>query len=298
MPQDSRPTEQISCQKKSPFPPQTSPSSSRKSTSPPRLPPPNQEIPVKPRVLSKQMGSEVRLLDNGVVLKIANRLQNSEATALYLVEEQTPEVPIPEFINTQFEETTHTRYLWMSYVPGDTLDSKWPTLDQPTKERICKDTWNIITQIRHIRRPPDLEKFWVCSADGSATEDPLLEDLKKPSRPISNDSVLRARIHERYLHFAGQRYAKELPQMLPRSSSSVFTHGDIAPRNIMIDEHQHITGIIDWETAGWYPHYWEYANIMRPACILGDWQEWMNKTASDIYKCDLKGINAARKVLF
>lgn len=257
MPPDSRQTEQSSRQKKSPSPPRTSTSPPRKSTSPARLLPPNQEILDKPRVLSRQGGCEVRLLDDGVILKFGDRLQDSEATALYLVEVQTPDVPIPRFIDTIFNEKTNVRYLWMSCVPGSTLDSKWSTLDQHTKKRICKDIWNIITQIRRIRRPPELERLWVCTADGSVTGDPLLVDLKKPPTPIINDSVLRARIYERYYYFAGRRYEKELPSMLPRSSSSVFTHGDIAPRNIMVDEHHHITGIIDWETAGWYPHYWE-----------------------------------------
>lgn len=40
---------------------------------------------------------------------------------------------------------------------------------------------------------------------------------------------------------------------------TVFTHADIAPRNIMIDEQNKVTGILDWEYAGWYPDYWEYA---------------------------------------
>ena len=47
----------------------------------------------------------------------------------------------------------------------------------------------------------------------------------------------------RYFHFGGHQY-DQLPHMLPWSVYSVFTHADIAPRNIVIDE---ITGIIDWE---------------------------------------------------
>ena len=36
-----------------------------------------------------------------------------------------------------------------------------------------------------------------------------------------------------------------------------FTHGDLHFSNIMIND-GHISGIIDWEFAGWYPIYWEY----------------------------------------
>jgi len=37
----------------------------------------------------------------------------------------------------------------------------------------------------------------------------------------------------------------------------------------MVDEDCHISGIIDWETAGWYPNYGGYANIIRPVGAHG-----------------------------
>lgn len=55
--------------------------------------------------------------------------------------------------------------------------------------------------------------------------------------------------------------------MLPKSDHAVFTHGDIAPRNIMVHECR-ATGIIDWGYADWYPDYWEYAADYE-ACFLG-----------------------------
>ncbi|QSS53212.1 hypothetical protein I7I53_00395 [Histoplasma capsulatum var. duboisii H88] len=84
--------------------------------------------------------------------------------------------------------------------------------------------------------------------------------------------------------------------MLPHSSSSVFTHVDIAPRNIMVDENYQITGLVDWKYAGWYPDHWEYVQIMRPARQTGYWQSWMDATAPQIW--DIRGIAAARRILF
>ncbi|KAK6385490.1 hypothetical protein LTS17_001058 [Exophiala oligosperma] len=40
-------------------------------------------------------------------------------------------------------------------------------------------------------------------------------------------------------------------------SSPVLTHGDLSSLNIMVHKGD-ITGIIDWETSGWWPPYWEY----------------------------------------
>lgn len=41
----------------------------------------------------------------------------------------------------------------------------------------------------------------------------------------------------------------------------VFTHADLNLRNILVDEMGRISGIVDWECAGWYPEYWEYSKM-------------------------------------
>jgi thiamine kinase-like enzyme len=42
-----------------------------------------------------------------------------------------------------------------------------------------------------------------------------------------------------------------------RRYHTTFTHSVIAPRNILIKDGK-IAAIVDWESAGWYPEYWEY----------------------------------------
>ncbi|CAG8285396.1 unnamed protein product [Penicillium nalgiovense] len=44
------------------------------------------------------------------------------------------------------------------------------------------------------------------------------------------------------------------------SHAIVFTHGDLNPRNILA-ENGKITGIVDWENAGFFPEYWEYTKM-------------------------------------
>lgn len=199
---------------------------------------------------------------------------------------------MPEIVMSSYDNGVGS--IAMDFIHGSTLTSAWDAFDDRTKEKICRDTWTMIMQWREIPRPADFS--YQCLADGSAaTEDPLLKDLGDPPTPLNSDEALRERIYQRYLHYFGRRYEHELPGMLPRSSKSVFTHGDIAPQNIMVDQNGQITGIIDWELAGWYPEYWEYANIMKPR-REDNWQEWMDGTAPQ--KWDISGIAAARRVLF
>lgn len=41
-----------------------------------------------------------------------------------------------------------------------------------------------------------------------------------------------------------------------------FTHGDLSSLNILV-RGDDIVGIVDWETAGWYPSYWEYTTACQ-----------------------------------
>lgn len=42
----------------------------------------------------------------------------------------------------------------------------------------------------------------------------------------------------------------------------VFTHGDLSSLNILV-RGDVIIGMIDWETAGWYPSYWECTTALQ-----------------------------------
>ena len=44
--------------------------------------------------------------------------------------------------------------------------------------------------------------------------------------------------------------------------SPTFTHGDLGSLNILVKGDQ-IVGIVDWETAGWLPLYWEYTTACQ-----------------------------------
>ena len=253
--------------------------------------------------LSAQAGCNVYRLGpkQDYVLKRGNRVKISEVEAMKLVLGHT-NLRIPEVLAADFGEKCNGK-LWMTFVEGKGLDTIWKTLDSETKERLCEATWAYITTLRTIPRPKNSSYPTQCQADGSATNDPLLKDEDvdhslRP-RPIFSDVDLRQRIYERYRANGGDKYADSLQDMLPCTSLDyVFTHGDIAPRNILINEHLEISAVLDWENSGWYPHYWEYANIMGPAGIYDDWQMYMDGTAPPAYKCDLKGILAARMVLF
>ncbi|KAI1784834.1 kinase-like domain-containing protein [Ganoderma leucocontextum] len=49
-----------------------------------------------------------------------------------------------------------------------------------------------------------------------------------------------------------------------------LTHGDLVPHNILVDGST-ITAVIDWETAGYYPEFWEYCRMHHPDWMTPHW---------------------------
>jgi hypothetical protein len=255
---------------------------------------------MKPRTLAEQFGCSVTQVAHDVVLKWGSKVRRNEETAMRLVREHAPSVPIPQFYHSWYGTDKHGNHigqLYMSFVPGQCLKSVWGSLDKAAKERVCHDIWKLIAKIRTIPRPAPLKTHFCCTADGSPSFDPLLGGSTHPTPPLPSDDALRARIFDQYVKCNGLSYAdgRDLPKMLPRSNNSVFTHGDIAPRNIMVDKSGRILALLDWENAGWYPDYWEYANLAK---FSGDddWKAWMARTRPEAW--DIIGIDKARRVLF
>ncbi|MCJ1467407.1 hypothetical protein MMC07_006031 [Pseudocyphellaria aurata] len=255
-------------------------------------------------VLSEHAGARVVCFDNYTVTKSGRRVRPNEETAMRLVAEHT-KVPVPEIFGSSYGPGGGS--ISMSLMPGVPLDSMWDRLDEAGKERLCREIWWMIAKWQQIARPPDLAHVYQCLADGSAaTTDPLLQDMRDPPRPLFTDDEVRARIYERYWYHDHDHHGQEdddestldtLLVTLPHSDNSVFTHGEMAPRNIMVDRSSgRVSGVVDWELAGWYPDYWEYANIMRAPSTDLDWQRCMDRTAPR--RWDLEGIKAARRVLF
>lgn len=179
------------------------------------------------------MGRLVLEHDFSYVTKSGHGVRSAEAEAMRLVFQHTS-VLVPEVLF----KSSGPNYggITITLIPGIPLEKKWDKLDEETKRSVCRQIWDLILEMRTIQPPVELKGLSQCAADGSPKRDPLLENLQEPARALTSDSELRARIYERYLHFGGRRFESLLPDMLPRSDSWVFTHADIASRNIMVDE--------------------------------------------------------------
>ncbi|KAI0536228.1 kinase-like domain-containing protein [Xylaria digitata] len=219
-----------------------------------------QEIPSS-LVLSRQQGAEV-VLHCGGVLKSGHRVKHNEEAALRLVKQFTT-IPVPQVYGSEYKFVDDHPWgqIWMEYLQGVPLSHKWDFLDNYTKSRLCHEIWDFTKQLRAIPKPPEFQHLSQCGADGSACESDFLQNMTQ--------------LDDDYGAWDGWTVWDELP----RSGRCVFTHADLAPRNILVDENNVITGVLDWEFAGWHPDHWEYTRTQMQWAAI-DFDLWMYRTIS------------------
>ncbi|PNY26134.1 Uncharacterized protein TCAP_03930 [Tolypocladium capitatum] len=155
------------------------------------------------------------------------------------------------------------------------LDVMWSRLDPPEKDRIASQLRLQIDTLRSLptpgyfgcigRRPFEESMFWTAPEDGvddGTYSGPFDTELKL------NDALVQKYLYNSGLHHKAQYYRRVLPLVL-RDHGIVFSHGDLQRKNVILKENGEPV-VIDWETAGWYPAYWEYALAMF-AC--GSWED-------------------------
>ncbi|KAI3391662.1 hypothetical protein diail_6973 [Diaporthe ilicicola] len=111
------------------------------------------------------------------------------------------------------------------------------------------------------------------------------EFLLEPASAHSYEST------ERFEHDLAT--ARKLFDMLPHRI--VFTHGDYALHNILVHKGR-VTGWIDWESAGWYPEYWEFTTPLRWASSYPEWKGLLMWLGGARYEAELESEFAIRRL--
>ncbi|TID19359.1 putative phosphotransferase enzyme family protein [Venturia nashicola] len=106
-----------------------------------------------------------------------------------------------------------------------------------------------------------------------------------------NDAMIKKYIFNNLPKNKVDFYKRAFPSILP-NHHPVFTHGDLQRKNILVQEtspspdlsvqsttdYNYKVTVIDRETAGWYPSYWEYArSIFACGRWNDDWSVYVDK---------------------
>ncbi|KAK3305121.1 uncharacterized protein B0T15DRAFT_484840 [Chaetomium strumarium] len=115
----------------------------------------------------------------------------------------------------------------------------------------------------------------------------ILEIMRSWPNPVGPKQDLRRRSLTG--HSLQGRKMEELKHTI------VFSHGDFYMHKILVHE-GHVSGLIDWETAGWYPEYWEFTTPLRWASLLHEWRGMLLRLGGDKYARELEAEQAIGKL--
>ena len=241
-------------------------------------------IPTNREAMASEDGRVV-IVGDCFVVKYGVQIRENEGYALLLLE-NSPSIPSPQL----YAMWRHgdVLYLVMELIPGQNLRTLWGTLSENEKSSICSQLRQAFT---HIRSIPSTGSFGNIVGGplphlffGSYTGDPRIMGPFQTSEDLHAGLALHAqRQQERNMRHGwnSEWLARHLPEAL-KDQPSTFTHGDLIKQNIMVQEQPGadgqtdrqflLTGLIDWEMAGWYPQYWEYANLFIYAYWEDDWE--------------------------
>lgn len=205
--------------------------------------------------LFRKKQSAVLHLDSATCVKYGGDIDLAEAHVLQFISANTS-VPVPR-VYCAFERKGRT-YIVMERVKGSKLSDKWHQLPEKVQDQLLIELRDMVDEMRSISPPSDS----ITSIAGGSLWNSRLPTREHRFGPFRDTSVFHKFLWEttrRTLHRSSEKESLDefLVQADPAWDRPVFTHGDLNSMNILVED-DHIAAILDWETAGWYPSYWEY----------------------------------------
>lgn len=238
-----------------------------------------------------QSPSRVVELPGELVVKYGRTVWRSEFLAMELIRQHTTiPTPVPlSYLSEEDNGATPRRlrkgYLVMSKLPGVRMIDVLSELDEASCSSLSEQLGKYIDQLRTL----DAMGSWEMVGkkghyhQGYFTLLPWSLQREIKSNPCSAtctgdfvDYFIKA---SPPAIVSDEERQRELDAFDPDRPSS-FTHGDLVPDNIMVDmsvaQCPCITGIFDWELAGWYPYFWDYfrASSRRWHYKPEQWSNW------------------------
>ncbi|TID19412.1 kinase-like protein [Venturia nashicola] len=208
----------------------------------------------------------VLFLSKRICVKSSSRTHPFEASTMRFVEDNTS-IPVPK-VYCSFVHNGRT-YIVMERIQGEMLARVWKSRSTESQTKILEQLKKFTQELRSLAQ---LDTVGVTNVDGG-----LLYDIRLGSQRFGPFQT----VQEFHSFLRGGRaralgFDPEIDQMMERQDGPwpppIFTHGDLSSLNILVRGDE-VVGIVDWETAGWYPSYWEYATACQVNIRNFFWRE-------------------------
>lgn len=172
-----------------------------------------------------------------------------EATTLKWLADKDLSFPVPKLLYHLQEPDRN--YLIISRLPGETLGDIWSELDEQQRSEMGRRVSEIVVELSQWKSDH------IAGVDGKFLAEPWI-NIKARQQDFTPE---------------GLRRVCEAQGM--DCSTTIFSHCDLGPYNILVDRIRDTIGIIDWEIAGYVPRAWPRTKA------IASWAFMINYTKAD-----------------
>ncbi|CAG8151207.1 unnamed protein product [Penicillium olsonii] len=182
----------------------------------------------------------------------------------YIAENTT--IPVPRIYRVEVQ-AGGIKSILMNYIDDRTLEEAWPSMIPSQKVSIAQELHGFILQLRDLTNGSDPE------AGGQRFRDLQTKNLMTSlSTECDYQSTVPSFFRMGSLFPDNSHWSSSVS----RKDNLFFTHGDLAPRNILVSQEGHVTAVLDWEYAGWYPEWWEAVKAYEFCNDLPGWAAYLS----------------------
>jgi aminoglycoside phosphotransferase len=220
----------------------------------------------------------VTALPFGLILKSSKLEAPEEAKTIQFVQRNT-QIPVPRIIVSATGIWNH--YMLMKRVDGELLHSTWNRLSQQQQSHVVDQLRLMVEQLRSLPPPQP-------SSVSALNNAPCLDARVAGSRtfgPFTTVAEFHDHLADVSTFYMDEADIKRIRARMSDHHRVLFTHGDLAPRNIFV-KGDRVVALIDWEHSGWYPEYWEYVKAKYCHMLDTSWDEAISRIIPQNYEDD------------
>jgi tRNA A-37 threonylcarbamoyl transferase component Bud32 len=233
--------------------------------------------------------NQIAQLPFGLILKWSDGTRLEEVLSMQVA--RRAGFPVPRVIcYGEHSDTPHAPIsILMTRIPGRELGQVYETLSIEDKKSILQELKNYLGVMRRWSNP--WGKSRICSLLGTAIRSVRVPNhLAGPfeSEEDLNEYLIQPSWSGGFESDAAYQHAHEVARDMKKLPHRVlFTHGDLKPHNILVMGGR-ITGFLDWESAGWYPEYWDFTTALRITREDFWWYNFVIDLGGGAYLAELK----------
>ncbi|OJJ45997.1 hypothetical protein ASPZODRAFT_167030 [Penicilliopsis zonata CBS 506.65] len=197
--------------------------------------------------------SWIQRLPFNLMIKECIRAPQSEPNALRLVKRYTT-IPAPRIVDVG--EHKGKTYLVMTLLPGQPLSEVAHLMSYAERDQFADDLADCVAQMRTI---PNQTGYRFANTLGGPVVDHRIPDGQ--GGPFNSEADFNNHLTS-HLGCTPDEILDGLS--MRQDHRSFFTHADFFGLNLLVDRGR-LSGIVDWECAGYMPEYWEYIKAKRAA---------------------------------